>query len=96
MTNPSTPAPKPTVRACPFCNAPAETATTRRDGILARCSHWEICETIWYRLEAWNTRPLEDALLEALRDVLDEHRDGYGLRCIDQVRAAIARAEGRS
>ena len=33
-------------------------------------------------------------MLEALRAVLAEWREGYGLKCIEQVRAAIAKATG--
>lgn len=33
-------------------------------------------------------------LLEALRAVMAEYRAGYGLRCVDQIRTAIAKAEG--
>lgn len=33
-------------------------------------------------------------LLEALKSVVEEYQDGYGLNYIDQVRAAIAKAEG--
>lgn len=33
-------------------------------------------------------------LLAALLSVLDEYRDGYGLRCVDQVRAAVTKATG--
>lgn len=32
-------------------------------------------------------------LLAALKAVMDEWREGYGLNCVKQVRAAIARAE---
>ena len=35
-------------------------------------------------------------LLEALKAVMSEWRDGYGLNCVEQLRAAIAKAEGRS
>ena len=35
-------------------------------------------------------------LLEALQAVMAEHEDGYGLRCVDQVRAAIQRAKGEA
>ncbi len=35
-------------------------------------------------------------LLEALKAVMDEWRDGYGLNCVEQVRAAISKAEGRT
>lgn len=31
-------------------------------------------------------------LLEALQSVISEWREGYGLRCVEQVRAAIAKA----
>ncbi len=34
-------------------------------------------------------------LLAALKAVMAEYRDGYGLKCVDQVSAAIAKAEGR-
>lgn len=33
-------------------------------------------------------------LLEACKAVIAEHREGYGLACLDQVNAAIAKAEG--
>ena len=33
-------------------------------------------------------------LLGALHSVMAEWRDGYGLNCLEQVRAAIAKAEG--
>lgn len=35
-------------------------------------------------------------LLEALQGVLHEYRDGYGLACVEQVRAAIVKATGHS
>lgn len=35
-------------------------------------------------------------LLDALQQVMTEWREGYGLRCEDQVRAAIAKATGQS
>jgi hypothetical protein len=35
-------------------------------------------------------------LLAACQAVLGEWRDGYGLDCIEQLRAAIAKAEGRA
>ena len=37
-----------------------------------------------------------DELLAALKAVHDEWREGYGLRCVDQCRAAIAKANGRT
>ena len=33
-------------------------------------------------------------LLEALQAVIAEHEDGYGLKCVKQVQAAIAKATG--
>ena len=33
-------------------------------------------------------------LLEALQAVMTEHEDGYGLKCVEQVKAAIAKATG--
>ena len=33
-------------------------------------------------------------LLEALQAVIAEHEDGYGLKCVEQVKAAIAKATG--
>lgn len=33
-------------------------------------------------------------LLEALKEVVGEWREGYGLNCIDRIRAAIAKATG--
>lgn len=33
-------------------------------------------------------------MLEALKAVIKEYREGYGLNCVEQVRAAIAKAEG--
>jgi hypothetical protein len=33
-------------------------------------------------------------LLEALQKVIAEHEDGYGLKCFEQVKAAIAKATG--
>lgn len=35
-------------------------------------------------------------LLAALKAVMGEWKDGYGLNCVEQVRAAIAKAEGKS
>jgi hypothetical protein len=35
-------------------------------------------------------------LLAALKAVRAEWREGYGLNCVEQVRAAIAKAEGES
>lgn len=34
-------------------------------------------------------------MLAALQAVVGEWREGYGLKCAEQVRAAIAKAEGR-
>ena len=33
-------------------------------------------------------------LLAALQAVIAEHEDGYGLKCVEQVKAAIAKATG--
>lgn len=35
-------------------------------------------------------------MLSALQAVMDEWREGYGLRCVHQVRAAISKAEART
>ena len=33
-------------------------------------------------------------MLEALKAIMKEYREGYGLRCVEQIRAAIAKATG--
>jgi hypothetical protein len=35
-------------------------------------------------------------LLEALQAVMTEHEDGYGLKCVEQVKATIAKATGET
>ena len=47
----------------------------------------------------WKDRALaaearEAKLREALTAVMGEWREGYGLSCVDQVRAALAETEG--
>jgi len=59
----------------------------------------------WYGSDTVCNKPTQEAnarliaaapdLLAALEAVMDEWREGYGLRCEKQVRAAIAKATGQ-
>jgi hypothetical protein len=42
----------------------------------------------------WKLMAAAPDLLEALQAVIAEHEDGYGLKCVEQVKAAIAKATG--
>jgi len=90
----------------PWCTGEAENrgcvySSDATGSIIAQCDGFKYAPRARKEIEANAALIVQavnayDDMLAALRAVMAEHRYGYGLRCEEQVRAAIAKAEGAS
>lgn len=89
------------LKACPFCKNSIE-KRKRNNGVYAYHKATDICTLagLWISADLWQSRPIEDVLLEAAKAALRslEGPDGDPLTTeqkmvVTQLRAAIAQAE---